>query len=84
MNSVWVPLRSNPWPRALRVTGGRASGGSSSKRGSLAAYQPFWLAVFLNWGFLPIETLGPGDPRVKVARFLADVRRVFDAAPASP
>jgi sugar phosphate isomerase/epimerase len=35
-------------------------------------------------GFLPIETLGPGDPRVKVARFLADVRRVFDAAPASP
>jgi sugar phosphate isomerase/epimerase len=35
-------------------------------------------------GFLPIETLGPGDPRVKVARFLADVRRVFGAAPASP
>jgi sugar phosphate isomerase/epimerase len=35
-------------------------------------------------GFLPIETLGPGDPRVKVARFLAEVRRVFGAAPASP
>jgi hypothetical protein len=35
-------------------------------------------------GFLPIETLGPGDPRVKVALFLADVRRVFGAAPASP
>jgi sugar phosphate isomerase/epimerase len=35
-------------------------------------------------GFLPIETLGPGDPRVKVARFLADVRRVFEAVPASP
>ena len=32
-------------------------------------------------GFLPIETLGPGDPRVKVARFLADVRRVFATAP---
>ena len=30
-------------------------------------------------GFLPIETLGPGDPRVKVARFLADVRRVVGA-----
>ena len=28
-------------------------------------------------GFLPIETLGPGDPRVKVARFLEQVRRVF-------
>jgi len=28
-------------------------------------------------GFLPIETLGPGDPRVKVARFLAEVRRYF-------
>jgi len=34
-------------------------------------------------GFLPIETLGAGDPRVKVARFLADVRRAF-AAPGSP
>jgi sugar phosphate isomerase/epimerase len=31
-------------------------------------------------GFLPIETLGPGDPRVKVARFLAEVRRVFGQA----
>jgi sugar phosphate isomerase/epimerase len=28
-------------------------------------------------GFLPIETLGPGDPRVKVAAFLAEVRRHF-------
>ena len=28
-------------------------------------------------GFLPIETLGPGDPREKVTRFLADVRRYF-------
>jgi sugar phosphate isomerase/epimerase len=28
-------------------------------------------------GFLPIETLGPGDPRVKVARFLEQVRAVF-------
>ena len=28
-------------------------------------------------GFLPIETLGAGDPRVKVARFLAEVRRCF-------
>ena len=28
-------------------------------------------------GFLPIETLGAGDPRVKVARFLTDVRRYF-------
>jgi len=28
-------------------------------------------------GFLPIETLGPGDPRVKVARLLEQVRRVF-------
>lgn len=28
-------------------------------------------------GFLPIETLGPGDPREKVTRFLADVRRAF-------
>jgi sugar phosphate isomerase/epimerase len=31
-------------------------------------------------GFLPIETLGPGDPRVKVARFLGEVRRVFGPA----
>lgn len=30
-------------------------------------------------GFLPIETLGAGDPRVKVARFLAEVRQVFAA-----
>lgn len=30
-------------------------------------------------GYLPIETLGPGDPRVKVARFLAEVRKVFAA-----
>lgn len=28
-------------------------------------------------GFLPIETLGPGDPRVKVPPFLAEVRRAF-------
>lgn len=28
-------------------------------------------------GFLPIETLGPGDARVKVAKFLAEVRAVF-------
>ena len=28
-------------------------------------------------GFLPIETLGPGDPRVKVPRFLAEARRSF-------
>lgn len=28
-------------------------------------------------GYLPIETLGPGDPRGKVARFTADVRKVF-------
>ena len=26
-------------------------------------------------GFLPIETLGAGDPRIKVERFLAEVRR---------
>ena len=32
-------------------------------------------------GFLPIETLGPGDPRVKVPRFLAEVRRAFAAPP---
>jgi sugar phosphate isomerase/epimerase len=30
-------------------------------------------------GFLPIETLGAGDPRVKVAAFLAQVRKVFPA-----
>ncbi|MDX2149250.1 MAG: sugar phosphate isomerase/epimerase family protein [Bryobacteraceae bacterium] len=28
-------------------------------------------------GYLPIETLGAGDPRVKVPRFLAQVREVF-------
>jgi len=28
-------------------------------------------------GFLPIETLGAGDPRIKVERFLAEVRRHF-------
>lgn len=28
-------------------------------------------------GFLPIETLGPGDPQLKVTRFLASVRAVF-------
>jgi sugar phosphate isomerase/epimerase len=28
-------------------------------------------------GFLPIETLGPGDPRTKVAKFLEQVRAVF-------
>ena len=28
-------------------------------------------------GYLPIETLGPGDPREKVARFTAEVRKVF-------
>lgn len=28
-------------------------------------------------GFLPIETLGPGDPKTKVAKLLADVRAVF-------
>lgn len=28
-------------------------------------------------GYLPIETLGEGDPRTKVARFLAEVRKVF-------
>jgi sugar phosphate isomerase/epimerase len=28
-------------------------------------------------GYLPIETLGPGDPRAKVTRFLAEVRRSF-------
>ena len=26
-------------------------------------------------GYLPIETLGPGDPRVKVPKFLAEVRK---------
>ncbi len=30
-------------------------------------------------GYLPIETLGPGDPRVEVARFLDRVREVFGA-----
>lgn len=28
-------------------------------------------------GFLPIETLGPGDPKTKVKKFLAEVRAVF-------
>jgi len=28
-------------------------------------------------GFLPIETLGPGDAKAKVAKFLAEVRTVF-------
>jgi sugar phosphate isomerase/epimerase len=28
-------------------------------------------------GFLPIETLGPGDPKTKVKKFLAEVRVVF-------
>jgi sugar phosphate isomerase/epimerase len=28
-------------------------------------------------GVLPIETLGAGDPRVKVARFLEQVRKAF-------
>jgi sugar phosphate isomerase/epimerase len=28
-------------------------------------------------GFVPIETLGPGDPKTKVARFLEQVRAVF-------
>jgi sugar phosphate isomerase/epimerase len=30
-------------------------------------------------GFVPIETLGPGDPREKVAKFLAQIRPVFGA-----
>ncbi len=30
-------------------------------------------------GFLPIETLGPGDPAAKVTKFLAEVRAVFAA-----
>jgi sugar phosphate isomerase/epimerase len=29
-------------------------------------------------GFLPIETLGPGDAKTKVAKFLAEVRSVFE------
>jgi sugar phosphate isomerase/epimerase len=28
-------------------------------------------------GFMPIETLGAGDPREKVAKFLGEIRRVF-------
>jgi len=28
-------------------------------------------------GFLPIETLGAGDPREKVTKFIAQVRAVF-------
>jgi sugar phosphate isomerase/epimerase len=30
-------------------------------------------------GFMPIETLGAGDPKVKMAAFLAEVRKVFAA-----
>ena len=30
-------------------------------------------------GFVPIETLGAGDPREKVAKFLAQIRPVFGA-----
>lgn len=30
-------------------------------------------------GYLPIETLGPGDPRVKVPKFLAEVRKALSA-----
>jgi sugar phosphate isomerase/epimerase len=30
-------------------------------------------------GFVPIETLGPGDPRQKVAKFLTEIRQVFGA-----
>ncbi|HXK06228.1 MAG TPA: TIM barrel protein, partial [Verrucomicrobiae bacterium] len=30
-------------------------------------------------GFLPIETLGQGDPKVKVAEFVSQVRTVFSA-----
>ncbi len=30
-------------------------------------------------GFLPIETLGAGDPKTKVARFLAEARAIFGA-----
>jgi sugar phosphate isomerase/epimerase len=30
-------------------------------------------------GFLPIETLGPGNPTAKVTKFLAGVRAVFAA-----
>jgi sugar phosphate isomerase/epimerase len=30
-------------------------------------------------GFLPIETLGPGDAKAKVAKFLAEVRAVFQS-----
>jgi hypothetical protein len=28
-------------------------------------------------GFLPLETLGPGDPKMKMAKFLQQVRAVF-------
>lgn len=31
-------------------------------------------------GYLPIETLGPGDPRVKVPRFLEEVRSALEAS----
>ncbi len=30
-------------------------------------------------GFLPVETLGPGDPKIKLAAFLKNVRSVFAA-----
>jgi hypothetical protein len=30
-------------------------------------------------GFLPIETLGAGDPRAKVAKFAREVHEVFGA-----
>jgi sugar phosphate isomerase/epimerase len=30
-------------------------------------------------GYLPIETLGPGDPKTKVTKFLSEVRAVFGA-----
>jgi sugar phosphate isomerase/epimerase len=30
-------------------------------------------------GFLPIETLGAGDPKIKVPKFLAEVRAVFNS-----
>ncbi len=31
-------------------------------------------------GFLPIETLGAGDPRVKVAAFVSEIRKVWGSA----
>jgi sugar phosphate isomerase/epimerase len=35
-------------------------------------------------GYMPIETLGEGDPRVKVAKFTAEVRQVFSAPAKRP